>query len=160
MAFGFILEGSVAILLAVTIGYCVVLNKRLKLLHADRDSLEQTVADLMQATRLADAAIKELKATAVEADLTLTMRLEEAERFGIELANHISAGQGVMEKIVKVVQSTRGSRLMQAPAKGAPGEAVADEPVSETPMKAESASRVKSALQQLINRDRMRGQAA
>ena len=98
MAFGMIVETMVAILLAVTIGYCVVLNERLKRLHSDRDELRQMVADLVSATTLADAAIKELKSTAVEADLTLTARLEEAERFGVELAYHVNAGQSVLER--------------------------------------------------------------
>ena len=48
------------------------------------------VTDLVQATDLANAAVQELKAAAVEADTTLNARLEEAEKFGIEFANHIS----------------------------------------------------------------------
>ena len=50
-------ETLVAILLATTIGYCVILNQRLKRLHADRDQLRKMVADLVQATTLANAAI-------------------------------------------------------------------------------------------------------
>ena len=53
LSFGMIVEGSVSILLMVTIGYCVVLNSRLKRLHADRDTLRQMVTDLVQATDLA-----------------------------------------------------------------------------------------------------------
>ena len=47
---GLIVETAVAVLLALTIGYCVVLNHRLKRLHADRDTLRKMVADLVQAT--------------------------------------------------------------------------------------------------------------
>ena len=32
---GFIIESIVSVLLALTLGYCVVLNRRLKTLHAD-----------------------------------------------------------------------------------------------------------------------------
>ena len=41
MSFGLIVEGMVAILLATTIGYCIILNQRLKRLHSDRDQLLQ-----------------------------------------------------------------------------------------------------------------------
>ena len=58
---GLIIEGAVALLLALTIGYCVILNRRLVQLHADRDALRLMVGDLVTATGLANQAIKELK---------------------------------------------------------------------------------------------------
>ena len=61
LPFGVVVETLVAILLATTIGYCIVLNQRLKRLHADRDQLRKMVTDLVSATTLANAAIHELK---------------------------------------------------------------------------------------------------
>jgi len=139
---GLFVEIAVAILLALTIGYCVVLNDRLKRLHADRDALRQMVTDLIGATNLANTAIKELKATAVEADLSLSTRLEEAERFGIELANHVTAGTMLMERIAKITSVARNSQ------------AIAPTPAVEEPNK------LQSALQQLTDRARARGNAA
>ena len=55
-----------------------------RIITATHHDLRQMVADLVGATNLANQAIRELKQTAVEADLTLNTRLEEAERFGIE----------------------------------------------------------------------------
>jgi hypothetical protein len=98
------------------------------------------VADLVGATNLANQAIKELKQTAVEADLALSTRLEEAERFGIELANHVNAGTVLMDRIVKITSAARQSPAI--------------EPVAETPNK------VQSALEQLSTRVRTRGAAA
>jgi hypothetical protein len=141
LPFGVIVEAAVAILLAMTIGYCVILNARLKRLHADKDVLRQMVADLVGATNLANQAIKELKQTAVEADLALSTRLEEAERFGIELANHVNAGTVLMDRIVKITTAARQSQVVA-------------EPVVETPNK------VQSALEQLSSRVRTRGAAA
>ena len=146
LPFGMIVEGSVSILLMVTIGYCVVLNSRLKRLHADRDTLRQMVTDLVQATDLANAAVKELKTTAVEADLVLNARLEEAERFGIQLANHVAAGQSLMERIAKIT-SVAQAREPMVPAE-------APKPVVPPP------SKLQSALQQLAARERVRGSAA
>lgn len=136
---GLFVESAVSVLLALTIGYCVVLNARLKRLHADKDELRQMVADLVGATNLANQAIRELKQTAVEADLALNSRLEEAERFGIELANHVTAGTVLMERIAKITSVARHSQAI--------------EPV-------EQPNKVQSALEQLQTRVRTRGAAA
>jgi len=104
---GLMIEIAVAVLLATTIGYCVVLNRRIKNLHADRAALQQMIADLVQATTLANGAIKGLKETAVEADERLNQRLNDAERFAIELANHVNAGQAVMDRIARITQAAR-----------------------------------------------------
>ena len=140
MSLGMVVELSVAILLATTIGYCVILNSRLKRLHADRDTLRKMIADLVQATTLANAAVNELKTAALEADMTLNGRLEEAEKFGIELANHVTAGQQLMDKIARITTLARNN---QPP----------DEMVVEP-------NKVQSALQQLAMRPRVRGNAA
>lgn len=143
MPFGMIVEGSVAVLLAVTIGYCVVLNSRLKRLHADRDALRQMVTDLVQATNLANRAVAELKSTASEAELILNARLEEAEKFGVELANHVNAGQAVLERIARITDA-----------------ATPPAPRGAAPARAEDVSRMHGALQQLASRPRIRGNAA
>lgn len=114
----FIIEGTVAILLIMTIGYAVILNERLKRLHADRDALRQMVTDLVVATDNANSAIGELKAAAHEADGALEARLEEAERFAIELANHVHAGQSVMDRIAKITEVAQRSEVLSgAPVK-------------------------------------------
>jgi hypothetical protein len=144
MSFGILVESSVSVLLAVTIGYCVVLNSRLQRLHADRDELRKMVTDLVDATNLANTAVKELKNTATEADLALNARLEEAERFGVELANHVSAGQEVMERIARI---TAVAQLARAPE-------VEPAIVQQGPTK------LQSALAQLAARERIRSDAA
>jgi hypothetical protein len=140
LTLGIIVEASVAVLLATTIGYCIVLNRRLTNLHADRDVLKQMIADLVQSTALANAAVRELKSAAVEADTILNNRLEEAETFGIELANHVTAGQQLIDKIVRITTASRA---------GAPAEERPAEP-----------RKMQAALEQLSMRPRMRGNAA
>jgi len=140
MPLGFVVETLVAVLLATTIGYCVILNQRLKRLHSDRGELRQMVADLVAATNLANAAIKELKATAQQAERELEARLDEAEKFGVELASHISAGQQIMDKIVKITAVARNGQ-----------------PIDD---RFEDTTKVQSALQQLTTRPRIRGNAA
>ena len=89
---GMVVEGSVAVLLAVTIGYCVMLNSRLKRLHADRETLQKMVGDLVQATALANAAVMELKTAALEADTKLSERLEEAAELDRSLVEQRRVG--------------------------------------------------------------------
>lgn len=109
---GMMVEILVVVLLATTIGYCILLNQRLKAMRADRTELATMITDLVEATNLANAAIKELKATASDADRTLNKRLSEAERFAIELANHVNAGKMVFDRIVKITNVARNSQLL------------------------------------------------
>ena len=141
LPFGVVVETLVAILLATTIGYCIVLNQRLKRLHADRDQLRKMVTDLVSATTLANAAIHELKATAQDAETVLEMRLGAAEKFGIELANHVNAGQQILDKISRITTAARNGV-----------------PLTEDRMP--EPSRLQSALAQLTQRQRIRGDAA
>lgn len=139
LSLGLVIEGAVALLLALTIGYCIVLNQRLKRLHADRDMLKQMIADLVGATNLANQAIKELKQSAVEADTMLTSRLDEAERFGIELANHVNSGSALIERISRIARAVREGGSIET---------------------AKDTNKVHQALEQLAARARERGNAA
>jgi hypothetical protein len=148
MPLGIVVETAVAILLATTIGYCIVLNQRLKRLHSDRDQLRKMVADLVQATSLANAAVTELKTAAIEADTVLQGRLQEAEKFGVELANHVNAGQQIMDKIAKITTMARSTG----------GSSAAPEP--KVPEAKPVEGKLHSALQQLAMRPRISGNAA
>jgi len=148
---GLFIESAVAVLMALTLGYCVILNRRLAALHADREALKLMVGDLIAATNLANQAIKELKSTAVEADMTLSSRLEEAERFGIELANHINSGAAMMQRIVRLTNVARQHPVLA--------------PVPVTPenadrMNGKEPNKVRAALEQLSTHVRNRGVAA
>jgi hypothetical protein len=140
LSLGIIVESLVAILLATTIGYCVILNQKLRRLHADRDTLRTMVTDLVQATSLANAAVMELKTAAFEADTQLHNRLVEAEEFGVELANHVTSGQQLMDKIAKITSLARNGQPL-------------DDKFAEP-------NKVQSALSQLSMRPRIRGNAA
>ena len=104
---GLLIESLVALLLVVTIGYCVVLNKRLKRLRADEEALRATISELITASEIAERAILGLKATAGEADRTLGQRLVDAERLSQELAAHVSRGNTVLERITQITEAAR-----------------------------------------------------
>lgn len=154
MGLGLIVEASVAVLLAVTIGYCVVLNSRLKRLHADRETMAKTVGDLVQATALANAAVMELKTAALDAETKLYDRLEEAASFEKSLAGHVATGSQLIEKILRITKAARSQQLAESAA-------AAPEPVETKPAPIiEPQGRLASALQQLAMRPGIGGKAA
>lgn len=114
---GLIIESLVAVLLVVTIGYCVVLNSRLKRLRADEESLRATISELITASEIAERAILGLKATAGEADRTLGERLVAAERLSSTLSEQIMTGNTVLDRITQIAEAAKPAQApVQAPA--------------------------------------------
>jgi uncharacterized coiled-coil protein SlyX len=104
---GLIIEALVAILLLVTIGYCMALNKRLKRLKADERALKATIAELITATEMAERAVAGLRSTAHECESTLGERLVAAEQCCAELNRQVKAGDLVIERLARVVVASR-----------------------------------------------------
>src|ERR1700755_1723108 len=92
------IESLVAILLLLTILYCIRLNEQLKRLKADGSSMQQTIAELMSATETAERAIAGLRETVREADETLGQRLQAAERYSDEMQRTATAGAEVLNR--------------------------------------------------------------
>ena len=86
-ALGLAIESLVAILLLLTISYCILLNSRLKRLKADEQALKATISELITATEIAERAIAGLKLTVRDCDQTLGERLRAAERFSGSIAS-------------------------------------------------------------------------
>jgi hypothetical protein len=112
---GFTIEALVAILLIVTIGYCIILNNRLKRLKSDEQALKATISELITATEMAERAVANLKATAVECEDTLGTRLKSAERCCSELGRHVSSGEKLLNRLARVVAA--GKSLDAIPSK-------------------------------------------
>ena len=110
---GMLVEIAVALLLAVTIGYCVLLNHRLKRLHQDRETMLRAVSDLVQATGLAHAAVKELKTAALEAETQLGRRIEEARSFSGEIAASVESGGQLVARIAKITAAARNVPIVE-----------------------------------------------
>jgi uncharacterized protein DUF6468 len=105
--FGVVIEGLVAILLLVTIGYCTMLNNRLKRLKADERVLKATIAELITATEMAERAVAGLRTTARECEGTLGERMMAAEQCCAELNRQVKAGDVVIERLARVVVASR-----------------------------------------------------
>ena len=104
---GIMIEGLVAILLMLTVGYCMLLNRRLKLLKADEHSLRATISELITATEIAERAIAGLKLTVRECDQNLGERLRTAERFCADIERQLAAGDQVLDRLARIVSATR-----------------------------------------------------
>lgn len=109
MSVGMMIELLVALLLVLTISYCVTLNRRLKRLRNDEEALRATIAELITATEIAERAILGLKATAGDCDRNLSHRLREAERLSGELQHYVDQGEGVVGRLVKISDAVRGA---------------------------------------------------
>ena len=106
---GMIIEGLVAVLLLITIGYCWMLNRRLQRLRADEEVLRATISELMTATEIAERAILGLKTTAAEADKTLGGRLKQAETMSQTLAEQVGEGEKIFTRITQIAEAARSA---------------------------------------------------
>ena len=104
---GLSIESLVAVLLLLTICYCVVLNSRLKRLKSDEQTLKATISELITATEIAERAIGGLKLTVRECDQGLGERLRMAERYSAEIGRQREAGQAVLERLTQIATVAR-----------------------------------------------------
>jgi hypothetical protein len=97
-----VIESLVAALLFVTIAYCIMLNRRLKLLRSDEQSLKATIGELITATEIAERAIAGLKVTVRECNDNLGGQLATASELCERLGTHIHAGEVVMHRLSRI----------------------------------------------------------
>jgi hypothetical protein len=88
-------------LLLLTIGYCILLNSRLKRLKADEQALKGTISELITATEIAGRAVSGLKAAAQECDGTLGERMREAERLAVGMQRQLKAGEMLLSELIR-----------------------------------------------------------
>ena len=113
---GLIIESLVAVLLLLTIGFCLVLNGRLKKLKADEQALKGTISELITATEIAERAIAGLKMTVRDCDQNLSDRLAAGDSLARELSQQLEGGRIVLAHLAEI---TKAARLPQ-PAHPAP----------------------------------------
>jgi hypothetical protein len=108
------IESLVAGLLVVTIGYCVVLNKRLLRLKADEMSLKATISELITATEIAERAVSGLKVAVRDCDRDIGERLRAAEQFSSSLSQQLSQGQDILVRLARIATATKAAREVPA----------------------------------------------
>ena len=147
-----LIESLVAVLLVLTIGYCLILNRRLKRLRADESSLRATIAELVTATTVAERAIEGLRTTVTDCDATLGERLRNAERISADLSGDLKRGAELISRIHRIAVAAKGPKVDLEPL---PAPAVPER------KKPNGVSETVAAAQAIANRTRLRtGQAA
>ena len=104
---GIAIESLVAILLMLTIGYCMLLNKRLQRLKADEHSLKATIAELITATEIAERAIGGLKHTVRDVNENLGSQLTAATQMSAHLKNQLAEGDNVIRRLSRIAIAAR-----------------------------------------------------
>ena len=125
------IESLVAILLLLTILYCVRLNGQLKRLKGDEATLKTTIAELMTATETAERAISGLRATVRDAEQTLGESLQLAERFSSELHRNAATGAEVLHRLTTSMTGVPVARPVKPAVPDAQAIAAAAQAVSE-----------------------------
>jgi hypothetical protein len=105
--YGFLIESMVSILLLLTILYCVRLNKQLRLLKADEQTLRATISELITATEIAERAIAGLKSTMHEGEQSLGERLQRVERLSADIERQLGAGEDLLARLARITGAAR-----------------------------------------------------
>jgi Domain of unknown function (DUF6468) len=140
---GVAIESLVAILLMLTIGYCMLLNARLKRLKADEHSLKATIAELITATEIAERAIGGLKHAVRDVNENLGNQLNSATEMSGQLSKQLSECDGVVRRLSRITSAARPS-----------------EPEPAAPPKVSNARAVAAAAQAFSDRRKAGGLAA
>jgi chromosome segregation ATPase len=106
---GIAIESLVAVLLMLTIGYCMLLNKRLKRLKADESSLKATIGELITATEIAERAIGGLKLTVRDVNEHLGNQLATAGQISLQLKKQLAEGDNVVRRLARIASAARPS---------------------------------------------------
>jgi hypothetical protein len=104
-----VIESMVAALLLLTIGYCMLLNSRLKRLKADEHSLKATIGELITATEIAERAIGGLKHTVRDVNEHLGSQISAANHLSEHLKKQLAEGDNVLRRLSKIAVAARGS---------------------------------------------------
>jgi Domain of unknown function (DUF6468) len=145
---GLVIESLVAVLLMLTIGYCMLLNSRLKRLKADEHSLKAVIGELITATEIAERAIGGLKHTVRDVNENLGSQITSATQLSDQLRKQIAESDHVVRRLSKIAIAARPPSATEPEAAKAPTAGVS------------SAKAVAAAAQAFSDRRRSGGIAA
>jgi chromosome segregation ATPase len=134
----------------LTIGYCMLLNKRLKRLKADEQTLKATIGELITATEIAERAIGGLKHTVRDVNENLGTQLASAAEMSEQLKKQLSECDNVVRRLSKIAVAARPPGAAPEPAP----------PPAPVPASVSSAKAVAAAAQAFSERRKANGLAA
>ncbi|MGI9383168.1 MAG: DUF6468 domain-containing protein [Methyloligellaceae bacterium] len=117
---GFFIEILVALLLAVTIAYCVIVNRKLEQLRSEQSDMRSVIRDLSAATGQAENAIATLRSAAGTAEETLTARIDGAAEMGSQLSTALERGEDLLAKLKAVASAPPRRASAESAGRAAP----------------------------------------
>ena len=128
MDMGLLADGFLALLLVVTIGYAVVLNRKLSALRETKDDMARMLAEFVQTTAQAEAGVRELRDRASASGEGLstvvaeaTAKLEKATGLKEDLGFLIEKGESLADRLERGIEGARASQARPATARSATG---------------------------------------
>jgi chromosome segregation ATPase len=103
----------------LTIGYCILLNKRLTRLKADEHSLKAVIAELITATEIAERAIGGLKLAVRDVNENLGNQLAAATQMSDQLHRQLGEADNVVRRLSKIAIAARPATHPEAAAPAA-----------------------------------------
>ena len=103
----FYLELGLEILLALTLVYCVILERRLAAVRKGQEGLKTTIGELNMAIAGAGASLRALKSAAGEAAQTLDERLKRARLHIDELSVLTASGERIASRMEGAASAPR-----------------------------------------------------
>ena len=104
------LELGLDVLLAFTLCYCVVLERRLAAVRKGQEGLKTTIGELNMAIAGAGASLRALKSAAGEAAVNLDERLKRARLHIDELSVLTASGERIAQRMEGAASSPRIAR--------------------------------------------------
>lgn len=117
LPFDLLLEAIVCVLLLATIGYCAVIDRRLRAMRAGQDGLRVLVRDLNSATDRAASAISLLSNANETTGRELGERVARARALADELGLMLEAGNGIADRLANF-EARRTTTAVPQPAAG------------------------------------------
>ena len=106
----FYLEVAMQILLAATLCYCIVLERRLAAVRKGQEGLKTIIGELNMAIAGAGSSIRALKSSAAEAAVTLDDRLKRARLHIDELSVLTASGERIAQRMESAASTPRVAR--------------------------------------------------
>ena len=106
----FYLELALEVLLAFTLVYCVILERRLSAVRKGQEGLKRHIGELNMAIAGAGASLRALKTAAGEAAHTLDERLKRARLHIDELSVLTASGERIAQRMESAAATPRVAR--------------------------------------------------
>lgn len=105
--YGVVFDAAIILLLVVTIGYAMALNRKLSVLRQARGEMEKVIADFAAATDQAQSGLKALQEGSGEASVALARNVSDACRLADEMAFLVKKGNEIADRLEVAISASR-----------------------------------------------------